>query len=903
MSHLTTDPVTVINQAVLQPNGTAQDVPSPQYKGYHHMTWYVGNAKQAASYYVTRFGFRYIAYQGLETGHRCVSSRVITNGDAIFVISAPIRDVNALEKDTSASDQQLLTEIHANLAKHGDAVKDVAFEVDNVQAVYDRAVQNGAVSVQEPQTLRDEHGEVVTAIIRTYGDTTHTLVEKSRYRGIFMPGYRPVDLEDPIQKYLPKISLEAIDHCVGNQNWGEMQAICDYYESKLDFHRFWSPDDNLLSTSFSAMNSIVMASPPPSLIKMPINEPAIGLKKSQIEEFVDFHSGAGVQHIAFRCRDIVATVQNLRERGVEFIDIPSTYYEALHKRLDAMETDTKSKKQWKLREDLKEVERLKILIDFDEGGYLLQIFSKPVLDRPTVFVEIIQRENFEGFGAGNFKGLFEAIQLEQERRGNLPFEKEQQNPEPPPRQIEILQIMPTIPLHPPDPTRGSSISDSQNPLPQLLQTPSGLAILELQGTINIPSINNDITTIDENSEDSHPTSTKVGRLVFPDYNPDDPSSTAWMKRVHLYIGRHQRLTGEVKKLATPLGVLRRKPVEDDDDSMTDTSNIEELEIMEIIYYKVLFSTRPEPFFPIFSIWAVLVSIRNAYFHPLSKFPGPKSAAATPIPFVKALVTGHMVDWVMDLHAKYGPVVRTSPDELSFIGPQAWQDIYTNRPQLPKVSKGVFQSYNGVPVLATQTITEEHTRQRRILSHAFSERALREQEDILKRYTDLLITKLQEQVEQTEKESSVTLDITRWYNYTTFDTIGDLMFNDPFHSLENSADHPWVATIFDGLKFGVLTTALHHFPPLPIVFKYLLPNSIKKAAAQHFDWSQEKIARRIQTETKRPDFMTYILRNNEGKEQLTRDEIDSNGSFLILAGSETSATTCSSSTFFFLKNPA
>lgn len=191
------------------------------------------------------------------------------------------------------------------------------------------------------------------------------------------------------------------------------------YESKLAFHRFWSPDDNLLSTSFSAMNSIVMASPPPSLIKMPINEPAIGLKKSQIEEFVDFHSGAGVQHIAFRCRDIVSTVQALRQRGVEFIDVPSTYYDALHKRLDAMETDTKGKKQWKLREDLKEVERLKILIDFDEGGYLLQIFSKPVLDRPTVFVEIIQRENFEGFGAGNFKGLFEAIQLEQERRGNL----------------------------------------------------------------------------------------------------------------------------------------------------------------------------------------------------------------------------------------------------------------------------------------------------------------------------------------------------------------------------------------------------------------------------------------------------------------------------------------------------
>ncbi|KAL9630864.1 MAG: hypothetical protein Q9204_004504 [Flavoplaca sp. TL-2023a] len=419
MSSFITNPVLPVDQTDLQTNGTGQDASSPQYKGYHHMTWYVGNAKQAASYYVTRFGFRYMAFQGLETGHRCVSSLVITNGGVTFVICAPLRDRHNLEKDTSESEKQLLTEIHTHLAKHGDAVKDVAFEVNDARAVYHRAMKNGAVSVQEPATRRDECGDVTTAIIRTYGDTTHTLVEKNDYKGMFMPGYRAINQTDPIQNYLPQISLEAIDHCVGNQDWGHMQAICDYYESKLAFHRFWSPDDNLLLTSFSAMNSIVMASPPPSLIKMPINEPAVGLKKSQIEEFVDFHSGAGVQHIAFRCQDIVATVQGLRERGVEFIDVPSTYYEALHKRLDAMKTDPKCKKQWKLREDLKEVEKLKILIDFDEGGYLLQIFSKPVLDRPTVFIEIIQRENFEGFGAGNFKGLFEAIQLEQECRGNL----------------------------------------------------------------------------------------------------------------------------------------------------------------------------------------------------------------------------------------------------------------------------------------------------------------------------------------------------------------------------------------------------------------------------------------------------------------------------------------------------
>lgn len=225
MSSITTNPVILVDQTALQPNGTGQDVSSPQYMGYHHMTWYVGNAKQAASYYVTRFGFKHIAYQGLETGHRCVASHVISNGGVIFVISAPIRDI--AENATSASEKQLLAEIHAHHAKHGDAVKDVAFEVDNVQAVYDRAVQNEAVSVQEPRTLRDEDGEVITAIIRTYGDTTHTLVEKSRYQGVFMPGFRTVDQEDPIQKYLPRITLAAIDHCVGNQDWDKMQAICD----------------------------------------------------------------------------------------------------------------------------------------------------------------------------------------------------------------------------------------------------------------------------------------------------------------------------------------------------------------------------------------------------------------------------------------------------------------------------------------------------------------------------------------------------------------------------------------------------------------------------------------------------------------------------------------------------
>lgn len=264
--------------------------------------------------------------------------------------------------------------------------------------------------------------------------------------------------------------------------------------------------------------------------------------------------------------------------------------------------------------------------------------------------------------------------------------------------------------------------------------------------------------------------------------------------------------------------------------------------------------------------------------------------------------GDMVPWVMGLHSKYGEVVRIMPDELSFISPSAWQDIYTTKPQLPKVSKGVFKSYNGVPSLATETVTEKHTRQRRILSHAFSERALREQEDILKKYTDLLIAKLHEQVASTEKPSAQ-LNIAAWYTFTTFDTIGDLCFNDPFHSLENEADHPWVASVWDGLKFGILSSASDYFPPLPVFVRRLMPQSVRDKAKQHFSWSQEKMTRRIKNKTSRPDFMTYILGNNEGEEKMTRDEIDSNAAFLILAGSETSAVTSSSSTYYMLKNPA
>jgi 4-hydroxyphenylpyruvate dioxygenase len=400
---------------------TATDEPSvvrsaSAFHGYDHVTWYVGNAKQAASYYTTLLGFSTIAYRGLETGSRYIASHVVANGGIRFVLTSPIRSYTCLIDDEprSMKERMLLKEIHEHLEKHGDAVKDVAFEVDNVEAVYSQAVYQGAVSVQEPETVSDEDGTVTTAIIRTYGDTTHTLISRSQYRGIFLPSFRALRKSNfnSIQTFLPAVPLEAIDHCVGNQDWGAMEAACAYYERCLSFHRFWTVDDNEISTAFSALSSVVMASPDET-IKMPINEPAPGIRKSQIEEYVDFNGGAGIQHIALRTDNIITTVSNLRARGIEFIFVPDTYYDTMRQRLKV------SLRKWELQEDFEKLQKLNILIDFDEGGYLLQLFTKPLMDRPTVFLEIIQRNNFDGFGAGNFKSLFEAIERDQAERGNL----------------------------------------------------------------------------------------------------------------------------------------------------------------------------------------------------------------------------------------------------------------------------------------------------------------------------------------------------------------------------------------------------------------------------------------------------------------------------------------------------
>lgn len=399
---------------------------SPVFQGYDHITWWVGNAKQAASYYTTLFGFQLVAYRGLETGSRYVASYVVSNGHVRFVFSSPLRSLKHLPKDEPISDKEysLLKEMHEHLECHGDAVKDVAFAVDNVEGVYNAAVSAhgaGAKSISPPAKFSDEQGSITTAVICTYGDTTHTLVNRDKYRGVFLPGYRAYvvkSIASSTEAFLPPISLpevrlRRIDHCVGNQSWDQMQAACEFYERCLNFTRFWSVDDSVVCTEFSALRSVVMASPGEGLVKMPINEPAEGRKRSQIEEFVLFNSGPGVQHIALLTDNIIETVSAMRARGVDFIAVPSTYYEKMRERLRT------EYRNWKLKEEFETLEKLNILIDYDEGGYLLQLFTKPLVDRPTVFVEIIQRNNFDGFGAGNFKSLFEAIERDQAERGNL----------------------------------------------------------------------------------------------------------------------------------------------------------------------------------------------------------------------------------------------------------------------------------------------------------------------------------------------------------------------------------------------------------------------------------------------------------------------------------------------------
>ncbi|KAJ0004279.1 hypothetical protein NQD34_010493 [Periophthalmus magnuspinnatus] len=360
---------------------------------FHHITFWVGNAKQAASFYCDKMGFEPLAYKGLETGNRDVAGHVIRQDKIIVVFESALNPGNK--------------EMGDHLLKHGDAVKDIAFQVEDCDFLIKTAKERGATIVKEPWVEEDSHGKVKYAVVQTYGDTTHTFVEYlGPYKGLFLPGFKEPLFKDPLLQKLPPGGLRFIDHIVGNQPDDQMVPISDWYQKCLLFHRFWSIDDKQIHTQFSALRSIVVTNYEET-IKMPINEPAQGKK----EEYVDYNGGPGVQHIALNTSNIIESIMNLRARGMEFLAAPDTYYDTLREKLRTAKI--------KVKEDLKVLQELKILVDFDDKGYLLQIFSKPVQDRPTLFLEVIQRYNHYGFGAGNFKSLFEAIEKDQDARGNL----------------------------------------------------------------------------------------------------------------------------------------------------------------------------------------------------------------------------------------------------------------------------------------------------------------------------------------------------------------------------------------------------------------------------------------------------------------------------------------------------
>lgn len=355
--------------------------------GTDFIEFYVGNAKQSAIYYQYAFGFQMVAYSGPETGVRDRASYVLRQDKITLVL-------------TSSMDPE--SPIAEHVKKHGDGVKVLALWVDDAEKSYYETMQRGAESVSEPETLSDENGEVTVASIQTYGETIHTFVDRSGYNGVFMPGFEP---RKSMMDVTP-IGLKYVDHCVGNVELGEMNKWVEFYQKVMGFNLLITFDDKDISTEYTALMSKVVSNGN-GYIKFPINEPAEGKRKSQIEEYIDFYRGAGVQHIAVATDDIIHTVGELRRRGVEFLYVPDNYYDDVLDRVG------------KIDEELLALKDLNILIDRDEEGYLLQIFTKPVQDRPTVFYEIIQRKGAKSFGKGNFKALFEAIEREQELRGNL----------------------------------------------------------------------------------------------------------------------------------------------------------------------------------------------------------------------------------------------------------------------------------------------------------------------------------------------------------------------------------------------------------------------------------------------------------------------------------------------------
>jgi 4-hydroxyphenylpyruvate dioxygenase len=355
--------------------------------GTDYVEFYVGNAKQAAHYYKTAFGFQDLAYAGPETGVRDRASYVLQQGKIRIVLTTPLHSDHPISE---------------HIKKHGDGVKVLALWVDDAYDAFKQTISRGAVPYQQPQTITDEFGEVRTSGIKLYGETVHLFIERKNYKGLFLPGFKAHETA-----YNPAdTGLLYVDHCVGNVGWHKMNEWVNFYEDIMGFKNILTFDDKMISTEYSALMSKVMSNGN-GYVKFPINEPAEGKKKSQIEEYLEFYEDEGVQHLALATHDIVKTVTDLQSRGVEFLTVPTSYYQELTARVGHID------------EDLGPLEKLGILVDRDDEGYLLQIFTKPVEDRPTLFFEIIQRKGAKSFGAGNFKALFEAIEREQELRGNL----------------------------------------------------------------------------------------------------------------------------------------------------------------------------------------------------------------------------------------------------------------------------------------------------------------------------------------------------------------------------------------------------------------------------------------------------------------------------------------------------
>jgi 4-hydroxyphenylpyruvate dioxygenase len=356
-------------------------------QGTDYVEFYVGNAKQAAHFYKTAFGFQSLAYAGPETGMKDKVSYVIHQNKLTFVLTTPLKINN---------------EIADHIYKHGDGVKFLSLKVEDATSAWEQTTQRGGKSYMEPTTLKDDDGEVVMSGIHTYGDTVHLFIERKNYNGIFMPGFKKWE-----SSYNPaSTGLQYVDHCVGNVGWNQMNPWVKFYEDVMGFRNILSFDDKDISTEYSALMSKVMSNGN-GFVKFPINEPAEGKKKSQVEEYLDFYNGEGVQHVAIATKNIIETVQDLKNRGIEFLNIPGSYYDTVLDRVGTID------------EDLQPLRDLGILIDRDDEGYLLQIFTKPLEDRPTLFFEIIQRKGAKSFGKGNFKALFESLEREQDLRGNL----------------------------------------------------------------------------------------------------------------------------------------------------------------------------------------------------------------------------------------------------------------------------------------------------------------------------------------------------------------------------------------------------------------------------------------------------------------------------------------------------